>query len=339
MMHEELENVRKERDGALNEVERLNKCLNACNMSAISVEGNNVKCQMMTGIRWTIFQQLFLMLSTYVSRQGLKETSLPFREQLFMTFVKLRHNPTFEFLAQLKGIPKSTAIDYFWKWLNLLHAKIGFMVKWQDRERIFQTIPPVFQSKFPKLTSIIDCFEIFIETPRNLQARAKCWSNYKKHCTIKVFVSCSPHGHVNFLSPVWGGRVSDVQIVRESGFISLKYHLPGDQILADRGFTLTEDFATQCSAELIMPAFTKGKKQLSAKEVETSRQISSVRIHIERVIGLMKNRFGILQGPLPIRVVQSLKNEADGCILASCDIIVGVCAALNNLGQSIVFHE
>jgi hypothetical protein len=63
--------------------------------------------------------------------------------------------------------------------------------------------------------------------------------------------------------------------------ISLKYHQPGDQILADRGLTIVDDFAGYCSAELIIPSFTKGKKQLSAKEVETSRKISSVRIHIE----------------------------------------------------------
>ena len=57
-------------------------------------------------------------------------------------------------------------------------------------------------------------------------------------------------GAITFLSPVWGGRASDVKIVRESGFISRQYHMPGDQILADRGFTLHDDFATVCGAEL-----------------------------------------------------------------------------------------
>ncbi|KAK2141067.1 hypothetical protein LSH36_1171g00017, partial [Paralvinella palmiformis] len=97
-------------------------------------------------------------------------------------------------------------------------------------------------------------------------------SNYKKHSTVKVFIVCSPLGAVNYLSTAWGGRASDVEMVRASDFISSKFHQPRDQLLADRGFTMVEEL----------------KKQLSPKEVEASRKISSVRIHIERVIGLLK---------------------------------------------------
>ena len=53
----------------------------------------------------------------------------------------------------------------------------------------------------------------------------------------------------------------------------------GDQILADRGFTLVDDFVVACIAELIIPKFTKGKKQLDAKSVEITRKIANVRIH------------------------------------------------------------
>lgn len=242
-------------------------------------------------------------------------------------------------MAHLKGVPKSTIIDYFWKWVDLMYSKLGFLIKWADRETIFKIVPPVFKKKFPRLTSIIDCFEVFVESPKNLLARAQCFSNYKKHTTIKVFISCSPVGAINFLSKAWGGRASDVQIVRESDFISPKYHLPGDQILADRGFTLHDDFAASCCAELITPSFTKGKKQLSAQEVELSRSISSVRIHIERVIGLMKNHYSILKGTLPVRCIQSFKDESMNVAVSSCDKIIIDCAALTNLGSSIVFKK
>jgi hypothetical protein len=75
------------------------------------------------------------------------------------------------------------------------------------------------------------------------------------------------------------------------------------QILADRGFTLDDDITGAHSAELINPSFTKRKK--------TSRKISSVRIHIEIVIGLMKNRYTILKGPLPIIRTKSFRNEVE----------------------------
>ena len=61
-----------------------------------------------------------------------------------------------------------------------------------------------------------------------------------------------------------------------SGFLNKLMN--GDLVLADRGFDITEPLAL-CSASL---AFTKGKSQLSQKEVETARELSRVRIHVER---------------------------------------------------------
>ena len=58
-----------------------------------------------------------------------------------------------------------------------------------DRYHINDTIPGLFKSKFPRLTSIVDSFEVFIESPRNLLARDQCYSQYKKRRTSKVFVS------------------------------------------------------------------------------------------------------------------------------------------------------
>ena len=92
-----------------------------------------------------------------------------------------------------------------------------------------------------------------------------------------------------------------------------------------------------CSTELIIPSFTRGKSQLSAQEVEETRELANVRIHVERVIGLLKNRFKILRGTLPVTMIKSLKDEADeDCELASIDRIIQSCAILLNLGEGIV---
>ena len=112
------------------------------------------------------------------------------------------------------------------------------------------------------------------------------------------------------MSKCWGGPASDILIVRESGFCSSKFHMPEDQVLAERGFTLKDDFAAGSGSELIIPAFTKNKSQLSADEVETSRKMFSIRIHIECIISLLKNRYTILKGIMPIRTVKSIKDES-----------------------------
>eukprot|EP00795_Rhopilema_esculentum_P010026 gene10026-18656_t len=115
-----------------------------------------------------------------------------------------------------------------------------------------------------------------------------------------------------------------------------------DQILADRGFTLVDDFAVACSAELIIPQFTKGKKQLDARlpmSVEITRKIANVRIQVERVIGLLKNRYGILsQGPLPLNLVKSKKEEVSGGV-PHIEKLVTVCSSLINLSPGIVYKE
>ena len=69
-----------------------------------------------------------------------------------------------------------------------------------------------FRTFFGNCVCILDCTEIFIERPSNLQARAQTWSEYKDHNTIKVLVAITPQGSISFLSKAWGGRASDKYI-------------------------------------------------------------------------------------------------------------------------------
>lgn len=54
-----------------------------------------------------------------------------------------------------------------------------------------------------------------------------------------------------------------------------------------------------------IPCFTQGWRQLSPQEVDTSRRLSNVRIHLERTIGRMKN-FKILTIVIPLTHVDCL---------------------------------
>ena len=90
----------------------------------------------------------------------------------------------------------------------------------------------------------------------------------------------------------------------ESGFSEKVSH--GDCILADRGFLIEQEL-NEKGAYLKIPHFTKGKDQLSGKEVHESRQLSNVRIHVDHVIGQLK-KFRILQSTVPISQVDLLDN-------------------------------
>ena len=85
-------------------------------------------------------------------------------------------------------------------------------VNWPEREELLRTMPVGFRKDFGKCVIIIDCFEVFIERPTSLMARAQTWSNYKKHNTVKFLIGITPQGTVAFISKGWGGRASDVHI-------------------------------------------------------------------------------------------------------------------------------
>lgn len=127
------------------------------------------------------------------------------------------------------------------------------------------------------------------------------------------------------------GRMCLCKVITQQCFLSNVE--PDDEIMADRGFSIGDDLA-MCGARLRIPAFTKGKEQLSTKEVETTRWLARVRIHIERVIGQLRKKYKILQQTLSINMIQhSSDSKKNNCLL---DRILIVTAVLINLSPSVV---
>ena len=122
--------------------------------------------------------------------------------------------------------------------------------------------------------------------------------------------------------------MSDKQITQECGL--LQFLLPGDLVLADRGFNIYE-LAGMQQAEAKLPLLTKGKAQLSAKEVQESKELTVVRIHVERLIGVIKQKYTILEGTLLISFI-----KADGADISTADKLMAICCALVNLCEPIV---
>ena len=175
------------------------------------------------------------------------------------------------------------------------------LIVWPDRQVIRETLPQCFKSHYPRATCIIHCLEVFIKRATSPSARSETYSHYKSQNTAKFLVAISPTGAIIFVCKCWGGRASDKLITSKGGFLDHLMH--GDIILADRGFDITEDLAFQGST-LAIPPFTKGKKQMSQREEEIARELSCVRIHVERAIGRIKH-YRILQHRFPISLIKT----------------------------------
>ena len=269
-----------------------------------------------------MFLHLFMFLSADVS----PSKNITLEDELFAVLSRLRLNLSLQDLAIRMDLSLGKMSAIFQKWLDIMYVRLKFLIVWPTREVLQNNMPLVFQQLYPRCRVIIDCSELFIETPSSFNARAKTYSNYKKHNTVKCLIGISPCGTISFLSQCWGGRISDKSITQQSNFLE-----PGDQILADRGFTISDDIACY-GASLIIPSFTRGKKQLSQEEVEQSKQISRVRIHVERVIGTLKKRYRILTGTLSVSMIKHRNDEG----VSNIDKLLVVCSALTNLGEPVV---
>jgi hypothetical protein len=77
-----------------------------------------------------------------------------------------------------------------------------------------------------------------------------------------------------------------------------------------------------------IPAFTLGKSQLPPEDVERTRKIANVGIHVERVIGSVRQRYKILSATTPLPMEYTRSKNCGPILLNS---IVCVCCALHNV--------
>ena len=310
-------------------LELVNERLTARVLSRESLRDDDTKVQYYTGLPSYEILVIVFDFVTVGLPDSFGSSLCSVFEQFLMVLIRLRLNAGVQDLAYRFNIHPSTVCRYFNKWLDVLYTKLQVFINWPDRANLLKTMPMVFRKVFRSCAIIIDCFVVFVERPTSLKARAQTWSNYKKHNTAKFLIGISPQGSVSFISKGWGGRVSDVYLTEHSGL--LQHLLPGDVVLADRGFTIEESVGVLC-AEVKHPPFTRGKPQLSKLEIDTSRQLSQVRIHVERVIGAVRQKYMILQSTLPISLIKCSGEEK----LSPIDKIVTVCCALYNHCTSVV---
>lgn len=207
-----------------------------------------------------------------------------------MVLMKLRLNLLQEDLGFRFGVNQSTISRICDRWIPVMAQCFCAFIVCPDRETLRKTMPECFISKFGRsVVGIIDCFEIFVNVPSGLEARAQTWSSYKHHNTVKVLVCITPQGTKSYISACWGGRTSDDKIVKDSKDF-LDHLLPGDVLLADRGFD-TNKVLAEYQAKVVIPAFCFKKQQLTGRDLEETTEIANFRIHIERMIGYMRRKF------------------------------------------------
>ena len=308
--------------------EKLFKAYDDNNNSFVkSVLASEFKMKFYTRFFKLSFEALYQVLLPIDSHNNEK---LCMRKQLLLTFIKLVHDFPHQDLAFRFGISQTTSSLIIRSWVSIINDRLyKRIVRSPNRDSNKASLPMLYREHFDDLTEIIDCYETQVQKPHSLKDQVALYSSYKGRDTVKGLAAATGHGVLTFMSPLFCGRKSDKHIVLQSGYLD---HIQrGDLVLADRGFLIEEEMAIR-GAKLVTPAFMKNQKQFDAKTTEATRRTANSRIHIERFIGSLRNRFKVMKGPIPIKYLYSYDDSG----LTLYDKIVRVCSILNNLSPSIV---
>ena len=303
-IQDELDTVREELDTTKAEVRERTFGMDV-------IKDNDELCQYYTGFQnYERLKTCFTFLSVgehgeNVRMRGSTEKKVSGRprclnaeDQFLLLLIKLRTGFSNIHLGWLFNCDGSTITRLTISWLNYVYLKFCTLPIWPSREDINASMPQDFKEKFPNTRVIIDCTEIAVESPESLHTRAVYYSDYKHHNTYKALIGITPAGGLSFVSELFPGSISDREIVSRCGILNPMFWDKGDEIMADKGFTI-RDLLDEMGVKLNIPIFLEDRPQFSAEQVIINQRISSLRIHVERFISGIKN-FHIFDRPLPL---------------------------------------
>ena len=105
---------------------------------------------------------------------------LSLREELLLTLMKLRLAPINEMLGDIFGVSETTVSHVFNTWVKMLKEELLPLIYWPEKEAIKSDAPKSLPPKYRNVRCTIDCTEVFIQKPRNLELQSMTWSDYKK---------------------------------------------------------------------------------------------------------------------------------------------------------------
>ena len=118
--------------------------------------------------------------------------ALTLEQEFLLCMMKLKLGLFLFDLAFRFDVSESTACSVFTTWVKLIAKELDWVISWPDRRIIQRNLPSIFRKYYSKCRVIVDCTELFIETPSSLEVAAMCWSNYKQHYTAKFLIGISP---------------------------------------------------------------------------------------------------------------------------------------------------
>ena len=172
-----------------------------CDDIAYFLLQSNADALLYTGLDLETFDILVSTLEGHASTSF----TMPVRDQVLMTLMKLKTNRVIGDLSRQFHVSLSMASRIMSYWIDKLEEVLRPLIPWLPRETIRATMPAAFKKNFPSTTCIIDCSESLLQKPKNLDSRGETYSHYYSHNTVKYLVAVAPCGLIMFISAAYGG--------------------------------------------------------------------------------------------------------------------------------------
>nr|XP_055061449.1 uncharacterized protein LOC129444673 isoform X2 [Misgurnus anguillicaudatus] len=312
----------------LEENRMLKKELSQQKMDEDFFKADDKKVEYYTGLpSFPVLMGVLAHLDPYLPQAS--QNLSPF-QTLVSTLMQLKLNLPVQHIAFLFSVDRKTMTTTFRDTIDVMFIRLKPLVHWPERYVLLATLPHQFVEAFGEHVSIIvDCFEMNIEGAVSFKAGSHTFSRCKHKDTLKYLIGFTPMGAIAFVSQGWAGGVSDKHVTENSGL--LNQLLPGDLVLAGRGFDIKDSAGLMC-AEVKSPAVTGESNQLDVKYVEGTHHTAYIKDHVEKIIGTIHAKSSILSRTLPVSMVLPCPDED----LSFFDKILTVCCTVTNMCPSVV---
>ncbi|XP_048089202.1 uncharacterized protein LOC125287411 [Alosa alosa] len=239
--------------------------------------------------------------------------------QVFMALMKLCQNYTNLHLAQLFCCSGTTVANVVKTLIHLLHQVLfgKMMATVPSLQKNSESMPASFIPSASNCRMIIDCTDIKVVAPKEMDRAKLMYSAYRGMHSCKVLIGVAPNGVITYCSPLFLGSTSDKAITAQCGLLE---HLEaGDMIMADKGF-LISDLLPEGVSVNIPPFLNRGK--FSESEVRATREVARNRIHVERANARIKD----------FRILNKIPTHLRGCTT----VLIQLCCSLVNLQHPLI---
>ena len=146
-------------------------------------------------------------------------------------------------LAERFDVSRGTVSNIVNTLINALHEClfVGILQRGIPSQLKCKGSVPKYFEEFASARAVMDATELTQDIPSDMKHQSLAYSNYKSCHTVKAVTWVASNAALTLCSDLYPGSTSDAAIVEHSRL--LDQFLPGDLILADKGFNIFNKLA------------------------------------------------------------------------------------------------